>query len=114
MGSINDVSNVGPSASRLGKNEGANKLKSEKGSDHVKKSGHKDTAKDVAQISSAGRELLALKLEAAKYVDEVKRSENFSEFEIEQIKEKIQNKYFLDSEVIDKIVDELVALPNYL
>ncbi len=68
---------------------------------------------DVAQISSAGREMLLLKMEAQKYVDDVGRAETLSLKEIESIKEKIAANYYFDPEVIDKVVDKIIAMPNF-
>jgi len=68
---------------------------------------------DVAHISSAGREMLLLKMEAQKYVDRVERAETLSLKEIESIKEKIAANYYFDPEVIDKVVDKIIAMPNF-
>ena len=100
----------------IGKSEEAKETKKvEKPSRFNKKVNGQKTAvnTDVAHISSAGREMLLLKMEAQKYVDDVGRAETLSLREIESIKEKIAANYYFDPEVIDKVVDKLTALPNY-
>ena len=69
---------------------------------------------DKAQISDAARELLSLKLESPKYVDDIKNSATISETEVDQLKNKVENNFYKDPEVIDKIVDKLLDLPNFL
>ncbi len=73
----------------------------------------KSGKKDQVQISDVGREMLTLKMEAARYLRDVKSSEVVSTEEIEAIKERIASRYYFDDEVIDDIVDKLISLPNY-
>jgi len=70
-------------------------------------------SKDQVSISNAGRELLSLKSEAAKYLKDVKDSEILSVAEVDSIKEKIASKYYFDPEVINTIVDKMINLPNF-
>ncbi len=77
------------------------------------KSGSVKGSKDKAEISSVGRELLTLQMEAEKYIDHVHHVETLSSREIESIKEKIAANYYFDPEVIDKVVDKLIAMPNF-
>lgn len=100
----------------INKNEKAKELKQvgKKVADIKKgKGGESAKTSDVAQISSAGKELLSLKLQAEQYVDQVKNSETLTVSEIEAIKEKIASNFYFDPEVIDKIVDKIVSLPNF-
>jgi|GEM_PF-1289615 len=113
MATINDIYGIGPSTQKSGKNEATKKLSLEKDagkSESVKK---KTATKDSAQISTEARELLNLKIDAAKYLDEVRQAVTLNDLEIDLIKSKIQQKYYLDREIVDKIVDELAALPNF-
>jgi len=70
-------------------------------------------SKDQVNISDAGRELLSLKSEAAKYLKDVKDSEVLTVEEVDSIKEKIASKYYFDTEVINTIVDKMINLPNF-
>ena len=58
-------------------------------------------------------EVEAIKSEAVQFTDEVKDAKTISEAEIDAIKERIASDFYFDPEVIDKIVDKLVALPNF-
>ncbi len=71
-------------------------------------------SKDQVQISSKGRELLSLKVEAEQYLQEVKQSETISPQEVDAIKERIAARYYFDEEVISDLVDKLVSLPDYM
>lgn len=113
MATINDIYGIGPSAQKSGKNEPTKKLNLEKDTGKSESVGKKTATKDTAQISSEARELLNLKMDAAKYLDEVRQAVTLNDLEIDQIKTKIQQKYYMDREVIDKIVDELAALPSF-
>lgn len=72
-----------------------------------------NSSKDQVNISDAGRELLSLKSEAAKYLQDVKDTEVLSVEQVDSIKEKIASKYYFDPEVINKIVDKMISLPNF-
>lgn len=113
MATVNDIYGIGPSTQRSGKNEPTKKLNLEKDSGQPGAVSKKNATRDTAQISSEARELLNLKMDAAKYLDEVRQAVTLNDHEINQIKSKIQQKYYMDREIIDKIVDELAALPNY-
>lgn len=114
MGSIKDIISLSPDVNRLAKNQDVKKVKTDKQDDKVKSASDKETQQDKLQISDAARELLSLRMEAADYMDEVKSAQTLSDQEVEKIKDKIENKYFTEPEVIDTIVDKLLALPNYI
>ena len=115
MAGIHDILGIPPEARRVNKNDDIKQQRISKNAKSSKTSedGHKNV-QDQAQISSEARELLALKQEVKHYLDEVKSVDTLSENDIQQIKQKIENKYFLDDDVIDKIVDKLAKLPNFL
>ncbi len=113
MGSINNILGMPPELNKAGKSREVRKTppganKDEKSGKIAQKAGS-----DKAEISSVGRELLTLKMQASKYTDEVKKADTISQVEIDAIKEKIASNYYFDPEVIDKVVDKLIALPNY-
>jgi anti-sigma28 factor (negative regulator of flagellin synthesis) len=114
MGTIKDIIHLSPDINRLNKNQEPKKIKQDKVDAKEQSSESKEPSRDKAQISSAARELLNLKMEAADYLDKVKNAETISEGEVEQIKSKIANKYFTDPEVIDAIVDKLLSMSNFL
>jgi anti-sigma28 factor (negative regulator of flagellin synthesis) len=72
-----------------------------------------DRTGDKANISGQGRELYNIRQEAFQYKSLIEHAETLSNQEIESIKEKIATNYYFDSEVIDKVVDKLLTLPNY-
>jgi len=114
MGSIKSIFGL---PQDINKNEKAKDLKrvNSKPSEIKKPQSQKSGAStsDVAQISSAGKELLSIKLQARQYVDQVKNADTLSVDEIEAIKEKIASNFYFDPEVIDEIVDKIIALPNF-
>lgn len=114
MGSINNVLGMPPELNKSGNSRTVRKTGSRDGKD-AKAAGIKKTSAsaDKAEISSVGRELLTLKMQAASYKEEVKQADTISQGEIDAIKEKIASNYYFDPEVIDKVVDKLIALPNY-
>ena len=89
-------------------NESANNGKARKAGEASETSGL-----DKALISSAAQRLLNIKSEAVQFTDEVKDAKTISDAEIDAIKERIASDFYFDPEVIDKIVDKLVALPNF-
>lgn len=114
MGSINNILGMPPELNKTGNTKEARKAGSGEGKDANVKSVAKDSGSaDKAEISSVGRELLTLKMQAASYTEEVKQSSTITDVEIEAIKERIASNYYFDPEVIDKVVDKLIALPNY-
>ena len=115
MAGINDFLSVQAPNNKINRND---KLKNTTVKNYEKtseKAAKTDAGnKDQAQISDTARNLLNLRMDAKKYLDEVKQGEPLSENDIEQLKQKIENKYFISEDVIDKIVDKLTNLPNYL
>ena len=111
MSSIKNVSNIPSEINKLNKNKS---VKESKQNADGKKTGNvgKDVSRDQAQISSAGRELLALRQEAEKYLNDIKQAETLSAEEVDQIKDRLESKYYLKPEVIDSIVDKLTQLPE--
>ena len=77
------------------------------------KSSYVRSSDDKAEISSSGRELLAMKNESAQYTNDVKEAESLSNTEINVIKEKVADNFYFKSEVIDKVVEKILALPNF-
>lgn len=114
MGSINSIFGLPTELNKAGNSKEARKAGSGSGKDQkVSKVEQKAASADKAEISSVGRELLTLKMQASAYTEEVKQARTISESEIEAIKERIASDYYFDPEVIDKVVDKLIALPNY-
>ena len=114
MGSINSILGMPPELNKTGSTKEARKAGSGSGETSKASNGKQTSASgDKAEISSVGRELLTLKMQAASYTEEVKESSTISQSEIENIKERIASNYYFDPEVIDKVVDKLIALPNY-
>lgn len=114
MGNIRNIFNLSPDSNKLNKNDGLKKVHSGKYQDKTASAEKKEVSKDKAQISSAARGLLTLKTEAANYLSEIENTQTITDKDIERLKDKIESKYFLDADVIDTIVDKLIAMPNYL
>ena len=114
MSGIGDFIKVAASAVKINKTEQPRKNEAgqqEKSAGSITK---KNRGRDEIQISDSARELLTLRQDAQDYVDEIKQTNALTENDITQLRQKIDNKYFLSDEVIDKIVDKLVELPNFL
>ncbi len=115
MDSIKNLYNISPESSRVNKNNQVNKLREEESKTSEKgKTSPKNPSVDSAEISSAGREMLNLRVEANKFMQDVRNSETLDTESLEAIKLKIENKYYLSEEVVDQIVNKLLDLPNYL
>jgi len=116
MGAINNIFGMPPGMNKADKskqaggagNDSASKVKARKAGETADTSGY-----DKAQISSAAQKLLTIKSEAVQFTAEVKDAKTISHAEIDAIKEKIASDFYFDPEVIDKIVDKLVVLPNF-
>ena len=114
MASINNVLGIPPELNKSSSSKEARKAGSGIGKEaKASEMRQTSTSSDKAEISSVGRELLTLKMQAANYSSEVKQAQTISQTEIEAIKERIASNYYFDPEVIDKVVDKLVELPNY-
>lgn len=115
MGAINNILGMPPGVNKNDKNkqtagvgnDSANKGKARK-AEESSVSGF-----DKAVISNEAQKLLIQKTEAAQHASKVRESQTISREEIESIKEKIASDYYFEPEVIDKVVDKLVALPNF-
>ena len=113
MGSINNILGMPPELSKSGNSRAVRKTNSGDVKEEKTAGINKQSVADKAEISSVGRELFTLKMQAAEYTEEVKKADTISQDEIDAIKEKIASNYYFDPEVIDKVVDKLIALPNY-
>ncbi len=115
MAGINDFLPIQASNGKINRNEELKKTTAKKYDQATGKIAKTEVSrKDQAQISESARNLLSLRRDAKRYLDEVKQGESLSENDIERLKQKIENKYFVTDDVIDKIVDKLTDLPNFL
>jgi hypothetical protein len=64
-------------------------------------------------ISESGKRLLQQKQEVAHYLEELHRLERDDLHGLETIREKVGNDFYSRPEVIDKIVESLLALPEF-
>ncbi len=114
MGSINNIPGMPPKPNKAGSTKEASKASSVSGETLKKSTGRQISASgDKTEISSLGRELYSLKMQETTNTEKVKQSSTISRSEIDKIKERIASNYYFDPEVIDKVVDKLIALPNY-
>jgi len=115
MDSIKNLYNISPESNRINKNNQVNRLREEEAKASEKgKNQAKTSSADLAEISSAGREMLNLRVEANKFIEDVRNAEILDAENFASIKQKIENKYYLSEEVVDQIVNKLLDLPNYL
>ncbi len=114
MAGINEYLSIQASNTKINRNDELKKPMPKKNDPSSGKLIKITDRQDQARISDTARNLLSLRMDAKKYLDDVKQGETLSENEIEQLKQKIENKYFVSDTVIDKIVDKLVDLPNFL
>jgi len=115
MGAINNILGLPPGLHKTDKNKEPARVGKDSGeSGKAKKTeGNSPSVYDKAVISNEARELLSIKAEAVRHTDRVKNAETISPLEIEAIKQKIAADFYFEPEVIDKVVDKLIALPNY-
>lgn len=114
MAGINNLLNISASGNKISRNEDLKKTAANKNEQKTGNTANVSDRKDQAQISDAARSLLSLRIDAQQYVDEIEQSKTLSDNDVKELKQKINNKYFVDDVVIDKIVDKLIDLPNFL
>ncbi len=116
MASIKNILNIAAQTAKLNKNSSADKPAPSEKADKSDNSGNKVSAKDSARISETARELAAVKTEAEHYVQTVKESDESEpqNERIQAVRENIENDHYSRPEVVDRIVDKLLNLPNYL
>lgn len=114
MGTINNILGMSPEVNKSGRSSEPKKVQTAKeGKAGGKKASQVSDSSVKADISQIGREFLTLKMEASRYLDEVKESSTLTQKEIEDIKDKIATNYYFEPEVIDQIVDKLLQMPNF-
>lgn len=114
MADIKNIHNLADQAKNIEKSEAAAGKKSVKHKKTGETSKNDKVQKDDVKISVAARELLTLRTEAKKYVDQVKNTRTLTGQEVDELKQKIESRYYFKMDVIDKIVDKLLDLPNYI
>ncbi len=117
---IDKLSNIGGAAQgssnkaeRVSKKE---KMQKAAGKEAVQKSSSKSSEiKSGAQvnISEIAREMLKLRAEAERYLKMVQDKPTLSPEDLDDIQNKLKNNHYLRQEVVDKIVDKLLDLPNF-
>ena len=79
---------------------------------NVQASGAK--AKDArVKISESAREMMKLRAEAEKYLKMLEEKETLTTDDLKEIQNKLKTNHYLREEVIDKIVEKLINLPNF-
>jgi len=114
MAGIQDFLSVRASGSKINRSEEFKKTTVKKNDQVSNKTANTQERKDQARISDTARNMLNLRIDAKKYLDNIKQNKTLSESEIDKLKQKIDDNYFIDEEVVDKIVDKLIDLPNFL
>jgi len=114
MASIEDIVKISPELNKLNKSDNLKRLSQKNSANSEKTESVTVNRHDSAQISSAAIERLNSQTEAIQFSEVVKKAETLDPQELEKIRERIESRYYLDTKVIDKIVDKLAELPNYL
>ncbi len=80
------------------------------------KVGNKTSGPDSLEISSTAREMLLMNVEAnnPRFIKELLDAETLDTAEMEAIKKRITEGFYSDPEVVDKIVDKLFEMPNFV
>ncbi len=80
-----------------------------------RKNEHSGTVKDKLDISPAGRALLSRKAEAAREenLEKVRQAGTLDDARLEQIRGRIENNFYDNPDVIEKILDKLMELPSF-
>ena len=115
MGPIKEIPGFSPEVKKFEKNSESKKVDDRKDAGKPEKpDANSAISADRAEISSLGRDMLSVKTEAEKYLQLIRESRIADQEELDEIREKINSDYYLDPEVIEKIIDELMALPNFV
>lgn len=113
MSGITDFLKVSAASVKVRKNEDIKKPADTHAESKADKIISHNSRMDQAEISQEARGLLNLRMDAQKYIKTVDQSETLSENEINQLKQQIESKYFVNDAVIDQIVDKILDLPNF-
>jgi negative regulator of replication initiation len=111
MSSIQDILKLTPELNQLSKSDTSKKSGVEKGKN---KPAQSTAAKDTAFISNDAMNKLNAQEEIKKLAEVVKKAETLTPDQIERLREKIKSDNYLEENAINKIVDKLTTLPNYL
>ena len=112
MSAIKNIINASPEMNKADKNKEVKQARQKKSQEIAKTKG-KPVSIDKAEISSAGRELLTLKAEAAAYLSKIQSAETLSAEEIEALRQKIAEGSYLSEELIDQMIDRILDLPGF-
>lgn len=115
MGPIKNIAGMPANINKAEKNPNLKKAENE--IDQKKnKVGNKTSGPDSLEISSTAREMLLMNVEAnnPRFIKELLDAETLDTAEMEAIKKRITEGFYSDSEVVDKIVDELFEMPNFV
>jgi len=113
MAGITDYFKVSAASLKIQKNDDLKKPSDTRAESKTEKTVSGNSRTDQAEISQKARGLLNLRMDAKKYLDTIDQSETLSENEVNQLKQHIESKYFVNDAVIDQIVDKIVDLPNF-
>jgi hypothetical protein len=114
MSGINEYLQISAGNQKIKRNEDVKKAPEQKTNPKADKTSAQSKRADQAQISDAARGMLTLRIDAKKYIEDVEKSKSISDNDVKQLKQKIENMYYINDDVIDKIVDKLVSMPNFL
>ncbi|MCD6374144.1 MAG: hypothetical protein J7L94_01370 [Caldisericaceae bacterium] len=114
---LSNLAGLGNSADRPDKVNKKNNVRqadnskaSQKG---VEKSSENSPKDAHVKISDSAKELMKLRAEAERYLKMIEEKETLSADKLAEIQNKLKSNQYLREEVIDKIVEKLINLPNF-
>ncbi len=114
---LGNLAGLGNSADRPDKVNKKSNVRQAEDTKSAKKNIEKTSDKErvVAQvnISDKAKEMIKLRAEAEKYLKMIEGKETLSQEKLDEIQNKLKTNQYLREEVIDKIVEKLVNLPNF-
>ncbi len=113
MKPIKDINGLPPEIKKLQKGGSVRRAEGQKSTKKAESEKSVSAPKDRAEISQIGRELLQLKQILPEYSSDVEDTRLLTESEIREIKEKIKAKYYFSPEIAEKVIAELLNLPNF-
>lgn len=114
MSSIKDIGGLNPDVQKMLKNERSTKASSNSKTAKSDEKVNSAEIKDSATISDQAKELLATESETERFVSSIKNAETTSRNEIVELKTAVNSGKYSDPKVIDKIVEKLLDLPNFI
>jgi hypothetical protein len=114
MAGIEQFAGLSSNAQKINKNGSAKKaLDKEPSKIKPVRNSKISSGKDEPNISKTAKNLLSLKIEVQKFIDEVKESKTITDSEVQAVRKKMEEKYYFNSKVIDEVINKILSLPGF-